>query len=268
MNRLVSTFQQLKAAGHKALLPYVTGGYPDAATTVEILRQIDPRGCACVEIGIPFSDPIADGPVIQTSFSRALEHGFKLDDLFGAIRQHRQDIAIPLVAMLSYSIVYRRQPRLFVEAARQAGFDGLIVPDLAIEEAEELAAIGREHECPLVMMVAPTSGQQRRRRIVALSEPFVYYQSLAGVTGERTSLPVDLSEHVRQLRSEAGKPVCVGFGISTPAQAAAVCEFADGAIVGSAIVRRMNDAVDRGQSPTVIAHAVAGFIHELTSALP
>ncbi|MCK4343286.1 MAG: tryptophan synthase subunit alpha [Phycisphaerae bacterium] len=268
MNKLQATFQQLQATGRKALLPYVTGGYPDPETTVEILKRIDPRRCACVEVGIPFSDPIADGPVIQTSFSAALEKGFQLDALFAAIRQNRQDIDVPLLAMVSYSIVYRRTPRQFVETAKAAGFDGLIVPDLAFEEAEDLATIAREIECPLVLMVAPTSEEQRRRRIAALSEPFIYYQSLAGVTGERDKLPADLADHVRELREETGKPICVGFGIATPAHVAAVCEVADGAIVGSAIVRRMNEAVERGESPASIARTVTDFIAELTAALP
>lgn len=267
MNRLQTRFRDLHVAGRKGLLPYITGGYPDPHTTVEILRRLDPQRCACAEIGIPFSDPIADGPVIQTSFSRALEAGFKLDDLFAALQAARGEIAVPLLAMVSYSIVYRREPEHFVAAARAAGFDGLIVPDLAIEEAEELAAVARTHDCSLVMMVAPTSDERRRRQIGALSEPFVYYQSLAGVTGERQSLPPDLAEHVRQLRTETGKPVCVGFGIATPAHVHAVCEVADGAIIGSAIVRRMNAGVERGESGAQLADTIAEFITELAGAL-
>ncbi len=267
MNRLEAAFADLQRTGRKGLLPYVTGGYPDAATTVAILRALDPQHCACVEIGIPYSDPIADGPVIQTSFSRALARGFKLDTLLAALRGRRTEIGVPLLAMVSYSIVYRRGPAAFVQAARDAGFDGLIVPDLALEEAETLAALGRAHACPLVMMVAPTSDDQRRRRLAALSEPFVYYQSLAGVTGERRSLPPDLAQHVRDLRAATGKPICVGFGIATAEHVRAVCAVADGAIVGSAIVRRMNDAVERGESATTIVPAVAGFIAELGRAL-
>ena len=169
--------------------------------------------------------------------------GFKLDALFGEIGAHRAEIPVPLVAMVSYSIVYRRDPRQFVSAAKAAGFDGLIVPDLAIEEADELAATARQHGCSLIMMVAPTSDAARRRRIAALSTPFIYCQSLAGVTGERQSLPADLTAQIRQLRAETDKPLCVGFGIATPAHVATVCKFADGAIIGSAIVRRMNEAV-------------------------
>ncbi|MCH8805706.1 MAG: tryptophan synthase subunit alpha [Planctomycetes bacterium] len=268
MNRLRRRFQQLQASGQKALLPYVTGGYPDAATTIEILRGIDPTRCACVELGLPFSDPIADGPVIQTSFSRALEGGFRIDGLFDELAGQRDEIAVPLIAMVSYSIVYRREPRAFVARAANAGIDGLIVPDIPLEEVDELAAIGRDRDCPIVMLVAPTSRDPRRARIAALSEPFIYYQSTAGVTGEREQLPTDLLENVARLRAQSGKPVCVGFGISKPEHVAAVCRVADGAIVGSAIVRRMNAAVDRGASASATARDVIEFIETLAAAVP
>lgn len=268
MNRLRRRFQQLQASGQKALLPYVTGGYPDAATTMEILRGIDPTRCACVELGLPFSDPIADGPVIQTSFSRALEGGFRIDGLFDELAGQRDEIAVPLIAMVSYSIVYRREPRAFVARAANAGIDGLIVPDIPLEEVDELAAIGRDRDCPIVMLVAPTSRDPRRARIAALSEPFIYYQSTAGVTGEREQLPTDLLENVARLRAQSGKPVCVGFGISKPEHVAAVCRVADGAIVGSAIVRRMNAAVDRGASASATARDVIEFIETLAAAVP
>jgi tryptophan synthase alpha chain len=267
MNRLVDAFNDFRAAGRKALLPYITAGYPDLTATIEIARSIDPQRCACLELGIPFSDPIADGPVIQTSFARALERGFKIDRLFETLARHRSDIAVPLVAMVSYSIIYRRGSAGFVAAARTAGVDGLIVPDLSIEEAFDLARSCRAGECPLVMIIAPTSDADRRRRIAELSSPFIYYQSVAGVTGERAALPADLVAAVEALRMESGKPVCVGFGISRPEQVAAVCRVADGAIVGSAIVRRMNDAVDRGGSSGHIAVEICRFIDELSAPL-
>jgi len=268
MNRLATAFARLTAAQRRSLLPYITGGYPDVETTLAILRGLDAERCACAEIGIPFSDPIADGAVIQASFSRALERGFRLDNLLAGLRAARQEIAVPLIAMVSYSIVYRREPSRFVAALVQAGFDGLLAPDLSLEEAEDLAAICRRHACPLGMMVAPTTRPGRRERLLQMSEPFIYYQSLVGITGERDRLPHDLAENVRRLREVAGKPVCVGFGISRPEQVAAVCAVADGAIVGSAIVRRMNAAVDRGDAGSALAQDVLEFIRTLTAALP
>jgi tryptophan synthase alpha chain len=266
MNRLNERFDRLRDANDRVLVPYITSGYPDLTTTVSILKQVSPERIGCVELGIPFSDPIADGPVIQTSFSRALESGFKLGELFDALAAARNEIQVPLVAMISYSIVFRRDPDEFVKSARQAGFDGILVPDLALEEADELSVICREGDLPLVMMAAPTTTAARRERIVQLSAPWVYYQSLAGTTGERSALPPDLAERVGELRTIADKPVCVGFGISTPEQVGAVCSVADGAIVGSAIVRRMNAGVDAGQSGEQLAGEVVGFIDSLAEA--
>jgi tryptophan synthase alpha chain len=267
MNRLQSVFRDLHAVGRRTLLPYITGGYPDNEATVEILRGIDPDRCAAVEIGIPYSDPIADGPVIQTSFSRALERGFRVGGLLRAIEEARARIPVALLAMVSYSIVFRRDPRSFVQEARAAGFDGLIVPDLTLEEGDELRALGRACDCPLVMIVAPNSPPERRRQIAARSDPFIYYQALAGVTGERRALPSDLAGHIRELRAVTGRPICVGFGISTAEHVRAVCEVADGAIVGSAIVRRMNEAVEHGMSRAELVSGVTRFVQELSTGL-
>jgi tryptophan synthase alpha chain len=268
MNRLRAVFGEQVAGGRRGLLPYVTAGYPDFATTIEILRRIDARRCLCAELGVPFSDPIADGPVIQASFSRALATGFRLDELFATIERHRDEIAVPLIAMVSYSIVYRRGSTEFVRRAQAAGIDGLIVPDLALEEADELAATAQTADCPLIMMVAPTSTAERRQRIASLSEPFIYYQSVTGITGERDVLPPDLVEQVKHLRAASQKPVCIGFGISRPEQVSALCAVADGAIVGSALVRRITAGVDQDDGPQRIAAAVAEIIRELTSGLP
>lgn len=267
MNRLNQRFDHVHASGERVLVPYITAGYPDLATTLAILKQINPEHVGCVELGIPFSDPIADGPVIQTSFSRALDSGFKLEPLFAALAEEREHIGVPLVAMLSYSIVFRRGPEVFVKRAREAGFDGILVPDLAFEEADELAVLCRDGDLPLVMMAAPTTTEARRQQIVQLSAPWVYYQSLAGTTGERSALPEDLSQRVKEIREIANKPVCVGFGISTPEQVGAVCEIADGAIVGSAIVRRINAAVDAGKNQDALAAEVSDFINQLARAV-
>lgn len=268
MNRLRARFQELRTAGQAALLPYLTAGYPDAETTIELLRRIDPQRCACVELGIPFSDPIADGPVIQVSFYRALDGGFRISAFLDALRAARMTIPLPLVAMVSYSIVYRRGVSEFLRAATAAGIDGLIVPDLSIEEADALAGAARAAGCPLVMMVAPTTSCARRETIARLSEPFTYYQSVAGVTGERGAMAGDVAAHVAELRALSGKPVCVGFGISTPAHVADVCRIADGAIVGSAIVKRMNTAVERGAGRAELVADVVGFVDSLAAAVP
>ncbi len=265
MNRLATEFEQRRASGRRSLLPFIPAGYPDLATTIDILTGIDAEPCACVELGIPFSDPIADGPVIQTSFARALAGGFRVGALFDALAARRGSIAVPLVAMVSYSIVFRLGPAQFLAAARRAGIDGLIVPDLALEEADGLAHTATASGCCLVMMVAPTTEPARRARIAALSTPFLYYQSLAGVTGERRELPAGLASSVAELRDLCAKPVCVGFGVSTAAQVSSVCAVADGAIVGSALVRRMNDAVDRGEARGGVVACVLEGARELAT---
>lgn len=268
MNRLVDNFAQLRHDGRRVLMPYITAGYPDAATTIEILKRLDPRRVGCVEVGIPFSDPIADGPVIQASFSNALSAGFRVGEFFEALGAARRDIPVPLVAMVSYSIVYRREPARFIEQALAAGFEGMLVPDLAWEEAHDLSTLCDDHDFALVQMVAPTSGPARRAHIAALSEPFIYYQALRGVTGERDALPADLRDGVAALRSQTDKPICVGFGISRPEHVASVCEIADGAIVGSAIVRRLNEGLAQQQPQEQLVDSVVALIGELAAAVP
>lgn len=268
MNRLRHAFAELVRTQRKALLPYITAGYPDVETTLALLRRMNPQRCACVELGIPFSDPIADGPVIQMSFSRALERGFRLDALLAGLRAARDEIAVPLVAMVSYSIVYRRGAEAFCSACREAGIGGLIVPDVSIEEASELAEVGARVDCPIVLIVAPTTSPERWGRIAALSEPFIYYQSVAGVTGERPGVPAETERNVQRLRQAANKPVCVGFGVSQPAHVAAVCRVADGAIVGSAIVRRMNEGVERGENRETLVAMISSLIENLSSLIP
>ncbi|MGE3180277.1 MAG: tryptophan synthase subunit alpha [Phycisphaerae bacterium] len=267
MNRLQERFDSLAAAQRKFVLPYITAGYPDVGATIELLEQLDHDHIGAVELGIPFSDPIADGPVIQTSFYRALESGYTNRKLFDALAKRRAEIAVPLIAMVSYSIVARRGCESFVEAAVAAGIDGFIVPDLSLEEASEFATICCDRKATFAMLVAPNTSTARRERIAALSTPFVYYQAVAGITGERAALPDDLVTNIESLRGSAKKPVCVGFGIAKPEQAREVCRVADGVIVGSAIVRRMNESVERGDSEGRMIDGVTRFVNELADAV-
>lgn len=267
MNRLQESFDALVREGRRGLLPYVTAGYPDAETTIAILQALDPALCPCVELGIPFSDPIADGPVIQASFSQALERGFRLAPFLAALAAQRNTIRIPLVAMVSFSIVFRRGVETFLREMQSAGIDGVLMPDLSLEEMGDTAANCRAAGISLISMIAPTTPIERRARLAETSQPFVYYQSTVGVTGERGALSPELAGDVTALRTQCGKPICVGFGIARPEQVAAVCEFADGAIVGSAIVRRMLAGVEARRAPAQIANEIAGFVNELGAPL-
>jgi len=214
-------------------------------------------------VGIPFSDPIADGPVIQESYTEALKQNLKLSDIFKTIGNVRPKISIPLVAMVSYSIVFRYGIAKFLTNAKMCGFDGLIIPDLPPPEAKQVCAQVRSAGLDTILLVAPTTAPERRAEIAALCSGFVYYLSISGITGERKALPADLRENVTKLKQVTDRPVCVGFGISTPEHVKQLAEVSDGAIVGSGIVRIMKQHVNEG--PEMIAKAVGEYCKTLLS---
>jgi tryptophan synthase alpha chain len=255
------TFDELKERRQIGLVPFIPAGYPDLATTAAVLPALESAGASVIEVGFPFSDPIADGPTIQESFTAALEKKLKITDIFATIAGARPGIALPLVAMVSYSIVYRFGVAKFVAEARSAGFDGLIVPDLPPPEAQRICDTIRTGELDTILMVAPTTASQRRAEIARLSSGFVYYLSVSGITGERDQLPADLSENVRELKGLTDRPVCVGFGISQPRHVAELTGMADGAIVGSAVVKRMKTHCNEG--PAAIARVLGDYTREL-----
>lgn len=271
-NRLVKTFRDLRAENRSALLPFITAGYPDLETTAALLGEFASRGVRVCELGIPFSDPIADGPVIQASYTRALDAGVTCDGIFETVRRFRQaagpqsatrnpESDPALLAMVSYSIVYRRGPQRFCADAADAGFDGLIVPDLPLEEAGDFEPLAAEAGLCNVTLIAPTTPPDRRLELARHSRGFIYFISVAGTTGERDKLPDETIAAVRELRRRTDTPVCVGFGISRPEMVEAVCEVADGAIVGSAIVHRIADAADKPRDELV--RTVGDFVGEL-----
>ena len=262
---IAEQFASLAGAGQKriALMPFIPAGYPDLETTAKCLPALEAAGASIIEIGIPFSDPIADGPVIQEAFGVALAKKLKLADVFATIKGARSTISIPLVAMVSYSIVYRFGVDRFCAMMREAGFDGLILPDLPPPEAEAVCERVRAGGLETILLVAPTTPRERRMEIARLTSGFVYYMSVTGITGERTELPRELAEGVRDMKSLSGRPVCVGFGVSTAAHVAQLAGVADGAIVGSALVRRMKQHA--GDGPDAIADAAGGYCRELLS---
>jgi len=265
-NRLVRTFAELRAAGAKTLVPFITAGHPDLQTTEGLLNDFQSRGVRVCELGIPFSDPIADGPIIQASYTEALAGGVNGDKIFRTVRRYRAGGGqMALVAMVSYSIVFRRGPTEYLQAAREAGFDGLIIPDLSLEEAVEMESLARSVGLANVMLIAPTTPPQRRVKIAGHSRGFIYYISIAGITGERDRLPEHTIAAVAELRKDTDTPICVGFGISNPQMVADVCKVADGAIVGSAIVHRIADAKDQPREKLVAR--IGQFIGELLEPL-
>jgi tryptophan synthase alpha chain len=260
---IAESFRMLKARNQIALVPFIPAGYPNLETTVACLHAIEQSGASLIEIGIPFSDPIADGPVIQEAFTVALAKKIKVADVFQTIAAARPTLRIPLVAMLSYSIVFRHGVERFAADAKAAGFDGLIIPDLPPPEAQSVTDKIRTVGLDTVLLVAPTTTVDRRKQIAQLSTGFVYYLSVSGITGERDQLPPDLAARVRELKSLTDRPVCVGFGIHQPHQIKQLAPLADGAIVGTAYVRRIKQALD--QPPERIAQIVADYTRELLS---
>ncbi len=244
-------------------MPFLTAGDPDIETTAELLRAAGAGGASLCEVGVPYSDPVADGPVIQASYQRSLDAGFRLQQLFQLGSSLSGDPSMPLVTMVSYAIIYRVGLEEYVRRAKAAGYAGAIVPDLLVEEAGELAAVCRAADFSLVQLVTPTTPRERQVRIAQSSSGFLYYVSVTGITGERTALPSDLVENVGWLRQQTDLPICIGFGISGPETAAMLAPVADGLIVGSAIVRRVAQSPDRAAA----VKAVSDFVGELRQAI-
>ena len=246
MNRIDALFSRLRSEGRRALMPFVTAGDPDLATTEALVADLLRRGADQVEVGIPYSDPIADGPVVAASYTRALRKGVRLDEIFDMIRRLRDGGAeAPLVTMVSYAIVHRHGVERYLRRAAEAGVDGLIVPDLPVEEAEGLRRHADEAGLKLTQLVTPTTPRERAIRIARSTTGFLYYVSVAGITGERAELPPELAENVAWLRTQTDLPVCIGFGISRPEHVRRLRDAADGVIVGSALVRYLEQAGSR-----------------------
>lgn len=241
MSAIDQRFQDLKAENKKAFIPFVTAGDPSLDVTEAALQKLSDAGAAVIEVGIPYSDPIADGPVIQASYTRALDSGTSLQAIFESVARVAPKLDCPLACMVSYSIILRIGLEKFVQSAKAAGFAGAIVPDLLVEEAGTLREICQHEDFSLIHLVTPTTPKERMLEIAEGSSGFVYFVSVTGITGERNQLPADLTEKVAWLREQTSVPVCIGFGISTPGHAKHLAPAADGLIVGSAIVRRLAD---------------------------
>ena len=245
MSSIDDLFTKLRREKRKALMPFVTAGDPDLKFTAAVIKELVARGCHLCEVGIPYSDPIADGPVIQASHTRALAHKVKLADILTTLGEVAPKVAAPLVTMVSYAIVYRHGVEKYVDEVRSRGIAGLIVPDLPVEESSGLAKICAARDASLIQLVTPTTPRERAVRIASTSTGFLYYVSVAGITGERTELPPELVENVGWLRTQTDLPICIGFGISSPEHVRLLAPVADGLIVGSAIVRRISTASER-----------------------
>jgi tryptophan synthase alpha chain len=262
VSRIDEVFTRLRARRERALIPYFCAGDPSLEATASLIAEADARGADVIEVGLPFSDPLADGPTIQRAGVRALERGTSLYRLLPVLAGVSGRIRAPLVVMTYLNPLHRYGLERVTQDLAKAGVAGLIVPDCPVDESGPLARAAEAAALDLVAMAAPTSGPDRLRRIARQSRGFVYLVPLTGITGERTEVPPELVRLVRDLRAVTTKPVCVGFGISTPDQVAAVVRHADGAVVGSAIVA----LVERlAEDPALVTKA-GDFIGSLKAA--
>jgi tryptophan synthase alpha chain len=264
VNRIDALFQAKRASGEKALIPFLTGGYPDMQTSADLAVAIAESGADLIEIGVPFSDPIADGPTIQRSSKIALDRGATLKKVLEAVRSIRERSQVPLLLFGALNPFLRYGIEKIVADAKAAGADGFLIPDSPPEESAQIEKLCREHEMPLVYLAAPTSPPERHRMIAERTTGFLYYVAQKGVTGARSELPSDLLEQIQRLRSVSEKPIAVGFGISKPEHVALVAKAADGVIVGSALI----DVISKNEGgPALIAKAQE-YVASLAAALP
>jgi tryptophan synthase alpha chain len=271
MNAIDRVFDNLRAKKRRAFMPFITAGDPDLNATTALINELMRSGASLIEVGFPYSDPIADGPTIQASYTRALSSHITLNGIFRHFREHHAANAghesVPLVAMVSYALVMRRGLERFIADAQAAGFSGAIVPDLPLEESQPLAKLARESDFKLIFLVTPTTSLDRACRIAAASTGFLYYVSVTGITGERRELPTALKAQLAALRDATKIPICVGFGISTPDHVRALRELADGIIVGSALVRPLEQLGKRPLDQIVaeIGQTARGFSDALVT---
>lgn len=261
MNRIDKKFKELRSRGKKAFIAFLTCGYPDIATTKKLVLDFDKAGVDIVELGIPFSDPIADGPVIQESSVKALANKVTTADVLALVKKLRRKTDIPLCAMTYYNPVFCFGEERFLKEAKKAGLDGLIIPDLPLDEAGSLISLSHKYGIDIILFLAPTTSQERAKQIIKKARGFIYYVSLTGVTGSRSALPADLAWNLKEIKKLTGIPVCVGFGVSAPEHVRQVYKIADGAIVGSAIIQQIKTNIGKRD----LVQKVGRFVKRLTN---
>ncbi|MDS1029592.1 tryptophan synthase subunit alpha [Bacillota bacterium LX-D] len=262
MNRITKKFDHLKNTGKKAMITYIMGGDLGLETTYALTLELEKAGADIIELGIPFSDPIADGPVIQRAANRALEGGTSIAGIMEAVRKIRQLSNVPLVFLVYYNSIFTYGVERFLAASAAAGIDGLIVPDLPLEERDELLGNMGAYGLHLIPLVAPTS-HERIKQITANAGGFVYCISTTGVTGQRSKINTDIKEYMKEVAACTNLPRALGFGISGPEMAEDFKDYCDGIIVGSAIVHEMEKSKDKGEVIANVTHLVRAINHVL-----
>ncbi len=257
--RIGKRFKELSKRDEKALITFITAGDPDLKMTEEIIYALKRGGADIIELGIPFSEPMADGPTIQASSERALKNGIGIEDILNTVRNIRRNNEMPIILFGYYNPIYNYGLKDFARDARDAGVDGVLVVDLPPEEADELKVHTDRKGLDLIFLLTPTSDEHRMSLVATKAKGFIYYVSVTGVTGARKELPVKIRESVERARGFTDLPICVGFGISTPEQARGFAEFVDGIVVGSAIVR----IIEENQRSSELLDKVERFVSRL-----
>ncbi|MCA9095186.1 MAG: tryptophan synthase subunit alpha [Planctomycetaceae bacterium] len=263
---IAETFSALRAQGKMAFMPFITAGDPDLEFTTDLIRELAARKVDLIEIGFPYSDPIADGPVIQASYNRSLGKKITVEKIFAALKTLKGTDLPPLVGMVAYAIIFRVGTEKFLKTAKESGLSGLIIPDLPGDEADGVAQLCREVGLDLIELVAPTTTPERAEKIVKNASGFLYCISIAGITGERDKLPPELREQLTWLRTKTDIPLAVGFGISRPEHVRELKGLADGAIVGSAIVRLVGEIETGSKSRAEVLKSAGELAGQLLSA--
>lgn len=268
MNRIEAKFRELAGQDKTAFIPYIAAGDPDLEVTRDLIKELEAAGADMIELGVPYSDPLADGPTIQQASQRALKNGITIDQIFDLVKEVRTETEIPIILMGYYNSFYKYGFKKIISRAEEAAVDGLIIPDLPPEEGKEINNLKQDDQVANIFLLTPTSSEQRIKLIDEVSEGFIYCVALTGVTGARDSLAPDLKEFLTKVRNYSDQPLGVGFGISTPRQAAKVAEDADAVIVGSAIIRKMEENLDLlpGKKQEFVSK-VGDFVSNLSGAL-
>jgi len=265
MNRIETRFQQLEAENRVALIPYVTAGDPNPAVTVPLMHAMVEAGASLIELGVPFSDPMADGPVIQRASERALQHNTSLRDVLGMVKDFRQtDSETPVILMGYLNPIEAMGYQTFAEMAAGSGLDGVLTVDIPPEEADDYLQVMRTNHIDTIFLLAPTSNQERIKRICDVSRGFVYYVSVKGITGAASFAIGEVAERIFAIRKNTSLPVGVGFGIKDPESAQAVAQVGDAVIVGSALVRQVEELAEQ---PEAIAPAISGMLSQMRTAI-
>ena len=259
MNRIAKKFKGLKQAKKKAFIAFITAGFPSLAVTEKLIYEFDKIGVDILELGVPFSDPMSDGPVIQEASQEALKKNTHLVDILKLVKKARKRVEMPICLMTYYNPVFCFPEKQFIAQAKASGVDGVIIPDLPPEEGRNFIKAANKAGLDMICFISPTSSTKRMKLIAKAAKGFIYYVSLTGVTGVRKKLQDDIRKNINLIKRYTKKPVCVGFGVSTPSQAREIKQFSDGVIIGSAIVTKMKE---NKASPDLVKR-VSDFVAKL-----